>query len=270
MDAATRRESCARGSLRSRAMEFALAAVATVLACLFAVATFQRAAAGRGPHQWAWTVALVLFAAAAAALAIGVSTGWDVGTYKVFYLCGAILSVPWLALGTVFLLLGGAVGRRVRGGLVFFSGLALGALLLATVEPVSGRAIPVGRDTFTQALPRVLAALASGVGAVVIVVGALWSLVQLTRARAVPGRTRLAVANGLVALGTLVLSSGGLVQGLVGHDEAFCLTLAAGIAVIYTGFLVADGSRAHPPVRISPSDIATDPAAAPVSSGRPS
>ncbi|MFM8304630.1 MAG: hypothetical protein ACKOA9_10080 [Actinomycetota bacterium] len=226
-------------------MEFALAAAATVLACLFAVATFQRAAAGRGPHQWAWTVALILFAAASAALALGVSTGWDPGTYKVFYLCGAILSVPWLALGTVFLLLGGAVGRRVRGGLLFFSGLALGAVLLATLVPIAGREIPVGRDAFTQVLPRVLAAVASGGGAVVIVAGALWSLARLLGADDSPGRTRLALANALVAGGTLVLSSGGLVQGLVGHDTAFSLTLAIGIAVIYGGFLVADGSRAR-------------------------
>lgn len=227
-------------------MEFALAATATVLACLFAMATFQRAAAGRGPHQWAWTVALVLFAAASVALALGVSTGWDTGTYKVFYLCGAILSVPWLALGTVFLLFGGSVGRRVRTGVVFFSGLALGVVLLATVEPVSGTEIPVGRDTFTQALPRVLAAIASGLGATVIIVGALWSLARLLGSDDVPGRGRLALANALVALGTLVLSSGGLLQGFVGHDEAFALTLAVGIAVIYTGFLVADGTRVRP------------------------
>jgi len=228
-------------------MVFALAAVATGLACLFAMATFQRAAAGRGPHQWAWTVALVLFAAASIALALGASTGWDDGTYKVFYLCGAIASVPWLALGTVFLLLGGAIGRRVRGWLVFFSGLALGAILLAQMEPVTGTEIPVGKDTFTQALPRVLAAVASGLGATVIVVGALWSLVRLLNATDVPGRGRLAAANALVATGTLVLSSGGLLQGFVGHDEAFALTLAVGIAVIYAGFLVADGSRAPRP-----------------------
>ena len=50
---------------------------------------------------------------------------------------------------------------------------------------------------------------------------------------------RLAGANVLIALGTLVLSSGGLVQGAVGHDEAFTATLAVGITVIYAGFLVA-------------------------------
>ena len=66
---------------------------------------------------------------------------------------------------------------------------------------------------------------------------------RLLADHATPGRGRLAAANGLVALGTLVLSSGGLVQGFVGHDEAFALSLATGIAVIYAGFLVADGVR---------------------------
>ncbi len=228
-------------------MVFALAAVATLLACSFALATFQRAAAGRGPHQWAWTVALVCFAAASAALALGASTGWDAGTYKVFYLGGAILSVPWLALGTVFLLLGGPAGRRVRGALVFLSGLATGVVLTAALEPISGRTVPVGREVFVAALPRVLAAVASSGGALVIVAGAGWSAVRLLRSGGGPGRGRLAGANALVAVGTLVLSSGGLIQGRVGDDEAFAITLTVGLAVIYAGFLVADGVRRPAP-----------------------
>jgi len=230
---------------------FALAAVATALSSMFALATAKRAAEGRGPHQLSWAISLTCFAAASAALALGASTGWDSGTYRVFYLGGAILSVPWLALGTVFLLFGGKAGRAVRVVLVFFSGLATGVIFSAALEPISGTAIPVGKDTFESAGPRVLAALASGLGATVVIAGAVYSAIRLLSDRSTPGRGRLAAANGLVAVGTLVLSSGGLVQGFVGHDEAFALTLATGIAVIYAGFLVADGVRR--PVRPSPA-----------------
>lgn len=228
-------------------MVFALAVVATMCSSLFAIATAQRAAAGRGPHQAAWTVSLVCFATASAALAVGTSTGWDDGTYRVFYGGGAILSVPWLALGTVFLLLGGRRGRATRAGLLGFSGLAVGVMLVVPMEPVSGTRIPVGKDVFPDAAPRVLAALGSGVGATVVLVGALYSLVRLVTGPPVPGRGRLATANALVAVGTLVLSSGGLVQGAVGHDEAFALSLALGIVVIYAGFLAADGRRGPAP-----------------------
>ena len=54
---------------------------------------------------------------------------------------------------------------------------------------------------------------------------------------------RMLAGNALIALGTLVLSSGGLLQGIVGSDESFAITLAAGIAVIYAGFVVASGTR---------------------------
>jgi hypothetical protein len=222
---------------------FALAAAATALSSMFALATAKRSAEGRGPHQRAWTVALVLFAAASAALSLGVSTGWDAPTYRVFYLCGAILSVPWLALGTVYLLLGGKAGRATAAALLFFSGLAAGVVLTAELEPISGTEIPVGKDVFVESGARILAAIGSGMGATVIIVGAVASAIRLLSARDGPGRGRLALANALVALGTLLLSSGGLVQGFVGHDEAFALTLATGIAVIYAGFLVADEVR---------------------------
>ena len=123
-----------------------------------------------------------MFALASAALATGTSTGWDNGTFRFFYLFGAVLNVPWLALGTVYLLRGETVGRRAQWGLVFFSGLAAGVLFSAPMKPVSGLAIPVGKDVF-GAFPRVLAAVGSGVGAVVIIAGAVVSAVRYARDR---------------------------------------------------------------------------------------
>jgi hypothetical protein len=157
-------------------------------------------------------------------------------------LFGAVLNVPWLALGSVALLLGADAARKARGILVFFSGLAAGVLLSAPMEPVRGTEIPVGKEVF-DTFPRALAAFGSGAGAIVIFVGALWSVRRYLADRSSPEAGRRAGASGLVALGTLVLSGGGILQGAVGDDEAFTLTLAVGIAVIYAGFLVAEGRR---------------------------
>jgi hypothetical protein len=226
-----------------------LAFAATAVATLFAEATFKRWRQKRLPHEAAWTVALALFALASAALATGASTGWDRGVFRVFYLLGAVLNVPWLALGTIYLLFGERAGRRVRAVLVFASGLAAGVLLTAPMtRDVTGSAtIPIGKEVF-GIFPRVLAAVGSGLGALVVFGGAAWSAVRFARAarRRVGGPRpggpppgRMAAANALIALGTLVLSGGGTLQGVLGHDEAFTLTLATGIAVIYAGFLVA-------------------------------
>jgi hypothetical protein len=231
-------------------MVSALAFCATAVATLFAQATLVRYTRKRRPHEMAWTIALAMFALAAVALALGATTGWDNGTFRVFYLFGAILNVPWLALGTVYLLAGVTVGRHVQWGLVLLTGLAAGVLLTAPMQPVAGSvAIPVGKEVF-GVLPRVLAAVGSGIAAIVIIGGAVWSAIRYVRRRDEPGMARLAAANALIALGTIVLSSGGLAQGIVGHDEAFTLSLALGISLIYAGFLVS-ASTARTPVTLA-------------------
>jgi hypothetical protein len=219
-----------------------LAFIATAIATVFAQATAVRWSRSRSPHQGAWTVALALFALASAALATGASTGWDENTFRVFFLLGAVINVPWLALGTVYLLMGARVGNRVRAGLLVFTGIGIGVMLAAPMHgTIAATGIPVGKEHF-GALPRALAGIGSGLGAVVVFVAAAWSAVHFARSRR-PGSGRLAGGNAFIALGTLILSSGGLLQGIVGSDEAFALTLAVGIAVIYAGFVVASGVR---------------------------
>ena len=228
-------------------MVVGLAFVAVVVSSLFAQAMLVRYTAGHQPQHRAWAIALAMFALASAALATGSSTGWDNGTFRVFYLLGAVVNVPWLAMGTVYLLARERTARRVLWGLVLFTGFAAGVLVSAPMETVHGTAIPVGKDVF-GALPRILAAVGSGVAATVIIAGALVSAVRFARNPQLPDHGRLAGANALIALGTLVLSSGGLVQGVVGHDEAFALSLAVGITVVYAGFVLASGRvRARAP-----------------------
>ena len=223
-------------------MVVGLAFLATAIATLFAQATLVRATRDHRPQDRAWTIALAFVALASAALATGASTGWDNGTFRVFYLLGAVLSVPWLALGTVYLLARLEFARRAERILIFASGLAAGVLLAAPMRTVHGTAIPVGKDVF-DAFPRVLAGIGNGVGAIVILVGALVSAWRYGRDRATAGNGRRACSNLLVALGTLVLSSGGLLQGIAGKDEAFVISLAAGVSVIYAGFLTAASAR---------------------------
>jgi hypothetical protein len=225
----------------------ALAAGATLVAAAFTVAIADRWATRRRPHELAWTVSLALFTLASAALWIGVATGWTAGSFRAFYLFGAILNVPWLALGSVLLLNG---GKRAAGllqgfglGSAFIAGLMIYAPLKAKVPSDD---LPVGKDLF-GVLPRVLAAAGSGVAATIIVVLALWSAWRLWRGRRVltvgsASSGRLVLGNVLIALGTFVLSASGTVAGRLGKTNAFAITLALGIVVLFAGFVVATGN----------------------------
>jgi hypothetical protein len=231
--------------------------VATVIATVFAQATSVRYTKDRKPHELAWTIALACYAIASAFLFAGAGTGWNSPTFRGFYLFGAILTVPWLALGTVYLLGGPRLGNRVRTGLLVFSGVGLGMMLAApmsgTIDPTGG--IPSGKDLFGVG-PRALAGIGSGVGAIVVFAGAVWSAARFLRRRDEPGASRLALTNALVALGVLIASSGGILQGVVGGgDEAFAMTTAIAIAVIYAGFLVSTPSSARARRRSLPPKV---------------
>ena len=234
----------------------ALAAAATLVALAFALSTFDRWQRRRRPHELAWSISLALFVVGGTALWWAQAHGWGISTFRIFFLAGAVLNVPWLALGTVYLLAGSVVGDRVRTCLVGLSGVAIGVVLSApTRAAVAGPDLPQGSQVFGVA-PRVFAAVGSGGAALVITGGALWSAWRVLARR--PARLRadagfhlarprlLALGNVLIALGTLVLSASGTVAGRLGQNRAFAATLLVGIVVLFGGFVVASsGAGRH-------------------------
>lgn len=224
----------------------ALAAAATLVALAFSACTFERWLARHRRHELAWSVSLLFFASGSAALWAGAALGWDDVSFRLFYLFGAVLNVPVLALGTLYLLLGPNRGDRWAAAIAMAAAFAGGVVVAAPLTgPIDAARLPRGGDVFGP-LPRVLAALASGLGASVVFAGAVWSAWRLWRGRnrgggrpsAVPPG-RLAAGNGAIALGTAILSASGLLNSVLGEMDAFATTLTVGIVVLFTGFLVA-------------------------------
>jgi hypothetical protein len=209
------------------------AAATTLVSTAFALSTLERWVDRRRPHELAWTIALAMFAGASAAQWWGASAGWGGLAFRAFYLLGPILSVPELALGTVLLLGSPKVALATRVGVHAWALVSTGVLLAAPLTaPVDPGTLPQGSDVFGP-LPRILAAVGSGVGATVLIVGAVWSAV----------RRRHAVANTLIALGTVVLSLGGLFNSVADEMTSFALAHAVGISLVFAGFLVTNRRR---------------------------
>ena len=221
-------------------VHLAMAAASALIASAFAACTLERWLDRRKRHEAAWTVALFLFAAASIALWGGVTFGWNDVWFRLFYLFGAIVNVPYLALGTVELLGGPKLGRRVAAGVHAFAAFAAGVVLVAPMHGTIDRSrLPQGSDVFGP-LPRILAAAGSGVAALVIVGGAVWSAARLAKRTST---RRLAVANGFIAVGTIVLGAGGILNSVVDEMDGFAISLVVGISVIFAGFLLTTPSR---------------------------
>ena len=188
-----------------------------------------------------WTLALASFCVGALALAWGSGAGWDGANFRLFYLFGAVVNVPLLAVGQVELMTSSPWVRRLRPITVGACIFAIGVLVATPLKaPIPSDRLPQGKEVF-GALPRVLAAVGSAGGAMVVFGGAVYSLVSLLGRRrsgaTVPGY-RVA-GTLLIALGTIVLSASGSLNKRFGEMTAFAITLTIGVIVLFAGFLVS-------------------------------
>src|SRR6266542_3056493 len=78
--------------------------IAAAVSTTFAVLLLRQYARKRRIPQLAWGVSLAMFAVASLIVALGTTQQWDPTLYRIFYLFGAMLTVPWLALGSIALL----------------------------------------------------------------------------------------------------------------------------------------------------------------------
>ena len=229
-------------------MHWLLPGVAAAASAAFAAAVLRQYAARRRPHQLAWGIALSMFAAASLALTAGVVAGWTPVSFKLYYLFGAILNVPWLALGTVELLAGPFARRVYAGGLAVFTVLSVVLVALARVTPadLSGRLLPEGKE-FLPVAVRALAVVGNTVGTLIVVGGAVASGLAMRSRRDLRRRFE---GNLLIALGVLLAAGGGVFAFLASSDK-LALGLALGASVMYLGFRRAS-APARPPVPSGP------------------
>jgi hypothetical protein len=219
-------------------LQTATAVGAALVALAFAMSTFERWLGRARRHELAWSLSLAMFAIASGALAYGSQSGWNGVAFRTFFLFGAIVDVPFLAVGTVYLLAGRRRGDQIAAVVALLSAFAAGVVVMAPfTHSLPAHTLPQGKDVF-GALPRVLAAVGSGAGALVVFGGAVYSAVRFRRGRMVG-------ANVLIAAGTAILGAGGLLNSVLDQMTGFAVTLVVGIVVLFAGFLVAS-SRPRP------------------------
>jgi hypothetical protein len=229
-------------------MHWLLPGVAAAASAAFAVAVLRQYTARRRPYQLAWGIALSMFTVASLALTAGVVAGWSPVSFKLYYLFGAVLNVPWLALGTVELLAGPAARRAYLAALAAFTlvSVVLVAMARVTAADLAGRLLPEGKE-FLPVAVRVLAVVGNTVGTLVVVGGAVASGLAMRSRRDLRPRFEGTL---LIALGVLLAASGGVLAFLASSDK-LALGLAVGASVMYLGFRRAS-APARPPVPSGP------------------
>jgi hypothetical protein len=219
-------------------------AVTFVFAALVGIRWIRR----RRPHQAAWAAALLMFAIASFAAAAGMVWGWNAWWFRSYYLFGAIINVPFLAAGTIYLLgprpLGHIFAVLCTIAAIFAAGVVISTPLDLVASNVTG--IPAGSEVWgPSALPRDLSRYYSYMGFGIVVAGALWSAWRLARNKNQDLRP-LVTGNVLIAVGTtLVAAAGSLAR--FGQGVFFAVGLLAGAVVMFIGFLKTGTGRPAEP-----------------------
>lgn len=192
-------------------------------------------------YQLVWAIALACFAIGSGAEFIASISGWSPLLIRLYYLFGATLVVGYLALGTVCL---SASARTARIAAAVLVALTVVAVVAVAGAPIDTEALASGYRAMER--PPLLRAIAMTLnigGTLVVVGGALVSGWTFLVRRQRPER---AAANALIALGVLVVASGGALTGVAGGDAAaITIANAVGILIMFAGVLLAD--RGRPP-----------------------
>jgi hypothetical protein len=217
---------------------------AGLIAVAFAASLGRRFVRVRQPFLGVWCIALAMYAAASFAVAAGAAVGWSRSLLEVYWTLGAVLNVPLLAAGELLLLWRGAfragsIGRAALWVVLMFvvaftiavtRGAAIDAAALGDRLP-SGKEV-LGDGTVAHRLPQLI----SIPSYLVLVVGAIWSVWRM-RGRA-DLRDRSA-GTLLIAAGATITAAAGSAFAALGNLPAFSVSLLAGVAVMYAGFLRA-------------------------------
>lgn len=214
------------------ALAVGFALFGALVAAAFAVELARQWRDRRRHHALAWSLALSLYAVGMLALAVGFGLDWTPAAFALYWVAGALLNVPLLAVGQLHLL----DPKRTAlwwtiGGLAAVWSLAAVALtpidpgVLAAADAAEG--IPAGRDAFAGGLAYTVLRPMTIIGSLVVVVGSVYSSLRTRR-----------YGIALIALGVVVsaTSSRFLAAGL---DQMVAVVLAAGVAIMYAGFRAA-------------------------------
>jgi hypothetical protein len=205
---------------------------ATLVAGVFATSLGRQWLAKRRDHALAWTLSLYAFAGGSLAIALGISLGWSRATFGTYWLLGALLTVPLLAVGQLHLMFPNlsALWWTVAGLFAAWAVYTLAASpvdagALAAVDAAGG--IPQGAQVFGEgALTMALLPIANWF-ALVVVAGSIWSGVRTRRWGVL-----------LIAVGVMVAGAS-FAFARAGQGELVSVFLALGVTLMYGGFVAA-------------------------------
>ena len=123
--------------------------LAALISVAFAAVLAWNAVRPVRPAQVMWALALLMYAAASFAMFLGSLSNWTPGEFRLYWLLGATLTVPYLAQGELYLLTPRPMANVLFVVLVFGTAFAVAKIGSAPVQlAYLHEELPLGKDVF--------------------------------------------------------------------------------------------------------------------------
>jgi hypothetical protein len=221
--------------------------LAALVAFAFAAMLARQFLERRRPYLFAWTVALLMYGVASLAVVAGVAGGWTSAEFQVYWALGAVLNVPFLAAGEVLLLFRRDPVRWATAlALVFLTAYTVAVLRNAAIDAGAlAERLPSGKEVFGDGTPaHRLPQLVAIPSYLLLIAGALWSALRM---RGRPELRDRFMGTLLIAGGATVIAGFASAFAALGLLPLFSVSLLAGVAVMFWGFLRASRQPAAAP-----------------------
>jgi hypothetical protein len=227
--------------------------LAAGIAAVFSAQLLRRFVSRRRPFEGLWVVALAMFAAASFAMFLGVATGWTALEFRVYWLLGAVLNVPYLFAGELYLLSRRrVVADAALAALLVGTAFAAWKVMAAPVDHAAlAKALPLGKDVFgDESAAYRIAQIYAFPAYFLLLGGIVWSAWQMRRRPELRSRTAGTLA---IAIGATIVAIGSGIGAGFNIVPLFSVSLAAGVSVMYAGFRAVTRPGAPPRPAESPA-----------------
>ena len=216
--------------------------LSTIVTFAFAFFVFRRWRLRRpAPHLLLWGIGLVLYGLGTFSEFYS-TQAWSPTVFRLWYLCGAILTAAWLGQGTVYLLVRRRYVTHVLMAILLLGSLFAVFMLWTTPLPGAGTfstSVALS-DQYRSILPegakvRLLTPFFNIYGVITLIGGAIYSAYLFWRKRILPNRV---LGNVFIAIGALSPAIGGTLARLGSTGFLYGSELV-GALVMFVGFQLA-------------------------------
>ena len=208
----------------------------TVVAAAFTVVLHKRWNQKRSAYYllW-WMIGAAMYGVGTLTESITTVFGWNLVTFKAWYVSGALLGGAPLAQGTVYLLFSKKVAHRMSVALIAAVVVAATFVIASPVSMILVEPHRLSGAVMEWDWVRLFSPFINIYAFIFLVGGAVWSAVRYARDRV--SDPRRVWGNVLIAVGALLPGIGGSMARM-GHVEVLYVTELIGLSLIWGGYVV--------------------------------